>query len=106
MANKNWPKIIRGLKRLVRDNGPVWPEPSTKLAGYAEDGPYRCGNCEYLLGIDKGEIFKDEGGLGRCKQIVMIADSDVKKDSKGRPIVDIENGCCEFVEPPKKESNA
>jgi len=53
MANKNWPKIIRGLKRLVRDNGPVWPEPSTKLAGYAEDGPYRCGNCEYLLGIDK-----------------------------------------------------
>ena len=101
MANKNWPKIIRALKRLIRDNGPIWPSPSTELSGYATDGPYHCGDCEYLK-KDDGKIFRDVDGLGRCKQIVVIADSEVKKDDQGRPIVNIEKGCCEFVEPPKK----
>jgi hypothetical protein len=33
----------------------------------------------------------------------MIADTQVKKDKNGLPIVNIEFGCCEFVEPLEKE---
>ena len=36
----NWPEKINGLRRLIEQVGSLWPAPSTKLAGYAEDGPY------------------------------------------------------------------
>ena len=99
---KSWLRIISRLKRLIADVGPLWPN-STKLAGYAENGPYFCGMCEYLKGLKDGDVFKDEDGKGRCSQSVMIADAEVKKDEKGRPVVDIEKGCCEWVEPFKKK---
>jgi hypothetical protein len=102
MADKvSWLKKISGLKKLIRSVGPLWPEPSTELAGYGEEGPYHCGDCEYLKKVDSKD-FKDIDGKGRCDQSVMIADSQVKKDDQGRPIVNIETGCCEFVSPPKK----
>lgn len=100
MAEKSWLKKIAALKRLLREVGPLWPK-STKLAGYAESGPYYCGDCIYLKGLKEDNIFKDEEGAGRCFHPVMISDVEVKKDEKGRPIVNIERGCCEFVEPPK-----
>ena len=99
MAEKSWLKIISKLKKLLEETGPLWPD-STKLAGYAEKGPYNCGNCEYLRGLKAGNVFKDEDGMGRCTQSVMIADPEVKKDKNGLPIVNIQFGCCEFVEPP------
>jgi hypothetical protein len=99
---KSWLKIIGRLKKLIADVGPLWPD-STKLAGYAESGPYNCHMCEYLKGAEQGNIFRDENGMGRCNQSVMIADSEVKKDKNGLPIVNIEFGCCEFVEPLEKE---
>jgi hypothetical protein len=99
---KSWLKIIGKLKKLIADVGPIWPK-STDLAGYAENGPYYCGMCEYLKGMKQDKIFKDEDGRGRCLQSVMIADPQVKKDSKGLPIVNIETGCCEFVEAFKKK---
>lgn len=102
MAKRSWLKIIGRLKKLVADFGPLWPD-STKLSGYGENGPYHCGDCEYLKGLKDGNVFKDENGKGRCNQSVVIADQEVKKDDKGRPIVNIETGCCEFVEPLKKE---
>lgn len=99
MAAKGWLKKISRLKKLINEVGPLWPK-STKLAGYAEDGPYHCEDCIYLKGKTAGDIFKDDSGRGRCNQPVMISDSEVGKDGKGLPIVNIEKGCCEFVEPP------
>lgn len=97
----NWTEKILGLKRLLSEVGSLWPAPSTKLAGYAEDGPYHCEDCVYLRGKKSGYIYRDGSGKGRCGQEVMMADSQVKKDSEGFAIVNIEKGCCEFVEPPK-----
>ena len=96
---KSWLRIIGAIKRFVNRFGAIYPEPSTKLAGYAEDGPYHCKDCKYLK---KG--FVDENGKGRCNQPVMIADSEVKHDDKGLAIVNIQVGCCAFVDPPKKEN--
>jgi hypothetical protein len=94
MAKKSWLKIIGKLKKFIADVGPLWPD-STKLSGFASDGPYHCGNCEYFKG-DK---------VGVCTQAVVIADPEVKKNNKGLPIIDDpEHQCCEFVEPPKKKS--
>ena len=103
MADKKvgWLKKIGALKRLISEVGPLWPD-STKLAGYAEDGPYHCEDCEYLKGREAGNIYRDTDGKGRCNQSVMMADPEVQKDSQGLAIVNIENGCCEFVLPPKK----
>lgn len=103
MAEKSWLKKIGALKRLIRDLGPLWPD-STKLAGFGKDGPYHCANCEYLKGLTKGQVFKDEKGFARCNQAVMLADPEVEHDEKGLAIItDPEHQCCEFVEPPKKE---
>ena len=85
---KNWAAIIEGLQKLLAEVGPIWPK-STKLAGFAADGPYHCTNCEYLS-ADKT----------RCKQSVMMADPEVKHDEKGLAVItDAEHQCCEFVEP-------
>lgn len=100
----SWLKKIGALKRLITAVGPLWPR-STKLAGYAEEGPYHCEDCKYLKGKKEGNVFKDENGKGRCNHPVMIADPEVKKDSKLLPIVNIEYGCCEFVDQKKHEGS-
>lgn len=105
MPKQGWLKKIGLLKKLIAEVGHLWPD-STKLAGYAEKGPYHCQNCEYLRGRTEGEIFRDPDNMGRCSQAVMMADPEVKKDDKGFPIVNIEFGCCEFVEPPENENEA
>jgi len=85
---KNWPIIIEGLSELIGRVGPIWPK-STKLAGFASDGPYHCADCEYL-----------NDDRNRCNQEVMMADPEVQHDEKGRAIItDPEHQCCEFVEP-------
>jgi hypothetical protein len=100
MAEKSWLKKIAALKRLLREVGPLWPSPSTKLSGYGESGPYHCEDCVFLK-----KDFKDEDGNGRCNHPVVISDSEVKHDDRGLGIVNIERGCCEFVEPPKEKEN-
>jgi hypothetical protein len=102
MAEKSWLKKIAGLKRLLSEVGPLWPK-STRLAGYAEDGPYHCEDCVYLKGKKQGNVFVDSDGKGRCIHSMMIADSEVKKDKNFLPIVNIEHGCCEFVDQTKHE---
>lgn len=104
MAKIPWSKKIAGLKKLLKSVGPLWPSPSTELSGYGEEGPYHCGNCEYLRGLKKGKAFIDPDGKGRCEMMVVIQDPDVKKDEQNYPIVDPEKGCCEFVEPLKKKA--
>lgn len=93
----NWTKVIAGLKKLVEEIGAFWPK-STPLAGYAEDGPYHCEDCSFLKGKKEGKIFVDENGKGRCPHPVMIADPKTKKDKDGAAIVNINKGCCEFVD--------
>lgn len=86
---KDWPKIISRLKSLIAEVGAIWPK-STKLAGFASDGPYHCANCEYLVNGD------------RCRQEVMKADPEVSHDKDGLAVIDdAEHQCCEFVEPKK-----
>ena len=97
MAEKSWLKKIAGLKRLLIEVGSLWPN-STKLSGYGEDGPYHCEDCVYLKGKKTGEIFIDSEGKGRCTHSAVIADSEVKKDKNFLPIVNIQHGCCEFVD--------
>jgi broad specificity phosphatase PhoE len=89
--SKDWPSIIDGLRALIAKVGPMWPD-STKLAGFASNGPYSCANCEYL----------NQTG-NRCNQEVMMADPEVQHDEKGLAIItDAPHQCCEFVEPLKK----
>jgi hypothetical protein len=103
MAKKSWLKIIGKLKKLISDVGPLWPD-STKLSGFSGKGPFHCADCEYLKGLKSGKVFLDEKGQGRCNHPVVIADPEVKKDSKLIPIIpDIQKYCCEFVEPLEKE---
>lgn len=94
----NWQKVIAGLKKLVEDIGAFWPGGSTPVAGYAEDGPYHCEDCRFLRGKLEGKIFVDANGKGRCPHPVMLADPKVKKDADGKAIVNIQKGCCEFVD--------
>ena len=102
MAKKSWLKIIGGLKRLIRDNGQLWPN-STKLAGFDSDGPYYCGMCEYLKRDKEGKPVLDESGFGRCNQPVMLVDKEVEHDKSGLAIIqDVPKGCCEWVERFKK----
>lgn len=90
---------IAALKELLSKVGRLWPS-STKLAGYAEDGPYHCKDCIYLKGRTEGKdkIFKDDKGKGRCNNAFMLADMEVKHDKDGLAIVNIKRGCCEFVD--------
>lgn len=105
MAEKSWLKKIAALKRLLSEVGTLWPK-STKLSGYAEQGPYNCGICEYAKGMKAGNIFRDEDGKGRCLHSVVIADKEVSKDKNLLPIINLERGCCEFVEPFEKETES
>ncbi|VVB52843.1 Uncharacterised protein [uncultured archaeon] len=98
MAEKSWLKKIAALRRLLDDVGPIWPAPSTKLSGYAEDGPYHCEDCTFLKRDKEGKPVADESGMGRCNHPVVIADKEVKKDKSLLPIINIEKGCCEFVD--------
>jgi hypothetical protein len=96
----NWSKIIAGLNKLIDEVGNglgFWPK-STPLAGYAEDGPYHCEDCSFLKGKKEGNIFVDSNGKGRCPHPVMLADKKTKKDKDGFAIVNINKGCCEFVD--------
>jgi hypothetical protein len=83
----------------------------TKLAGYAASGPYHCKDCKWLRGRKEGQIFRDAIGRGRCNHPAMMADPQVEHEEppqivsgthrdieKPRPaIVDIQFGCCTFV---------
>lgn len=97
-AEMGWLKKISLLRQLLEKTGPLWPAPSTKLAGYAGGGPFSCLNCIHLRGRKDEDIFLDEDGKGRCDKPVMVMDSEVEKDDKGYPIVEM-NYCCEWVDP-------
>ena len=97
----SWPRKIEALKRLLAEVGSLWPVPSTKLAGYAEDGPYHCEDCIYLKRDEKRNPIRTAGGRGLCNQEVMKVDPQVQHDSNGNALVNIQRGCCEFVDPPK-----
>lgn len=82
----NWPDKIKSLASLITRTGPLWD--GTRLSGYADQGPYYCGNCVHLHGHDA------------CTHPAVIADPETRKRD-GLAIVNASHGCCEFVEPPK-----
>lgn len=82
--DNRWEANIGALKHLLQTTGPLWT--GTRLSGYAESGPYHCGECKYLSGEN-------------CKHPAVNADPQVKKDKDGMPVVDPKRGCCEFVDP-------
>lgn len=95
----DWDGKISALKGLIGQTGPLWS--GTRLSGYAESGPYHCGDCEYM--------FKGLGSqMGRpdaptlCKHHIVVADKEIRQRSGGFPMVSAANGCCEFVEPKGK----
>ena len=99
----SWLQKISLLKKLLDKTGPLWPD-STKLAGFASDGPYSCSNCTFLKGRTENQIFLDDNGNGRCNQPVMIMDPEVPHDDKGLAIIPTPHtSCCEFVHPPENE---
>ena len=86
-----WNEKITALKLFILRIDPLWT--GTKLSGYAESGPYHCGNCVWLASPDK------------CTHPIVGADMEVLH-RPGRPvsqlpIVNASRGCCEFVEPRK-----
>lgn len=81
-----WPERIAALKALLKRTGRLWT--GTELSGYAADGPYHCGDCRFLIGVDG------------CGHSVVQADPEVPH-AGGLPIVDPARGCCEFVDPRK-----
>jgi hypothetical protein len=105
MAKKSWLKIISRLKKIDDEVGPIYPEGSTPIAGYAAGGPYHCEDCSFLKGQKAGDIFKAEDGSGRCNHPAMISDPKTKKD-KNLTVVDIEHGCCAFNDQQKEEKES
>ena len=99
MAKKNWLGIIAALKKMVAEFGEIWPGGSTKLSGYAESGPYFCGDCKFMKGVTEGQPVLGGDGRGYCNHEVVLADPEVKKDD-GLASVNPKIGCCEFVDPP------
>jgi hypothetical protein len=67
-------------------------------AEYAETGPYHCQDCVYLKGRTAGDIFRDGSGRGRCNQVVMVNAPQYAHDPDGLAIVNIERGCCRYVD--------
>ena len=84
-----WILLVNSLK------GKYWT--GTRLSGYAEDGPYHCEDCRHLEGRLTNKVVRDSRGRGYCQHSIVIADPQVAKDSHG-PLVNIEKGCCEFVD--------
>lgn len=84
----------------------------TKLVGYAASGPYHCKDCKWLTGRKEGQVFRDAVGRGRCTHPVMMADPQVNHEEPAQriqgtdneidtpqpAIVDIQFGCCAFVD--------
>jgi hypothetical protein len=97
-------KQITGWKEFIKKFGALWT--GTSLSGYGEEGPYHCADCEYLVGKKKNNVYRDSNGAGRCLHSIVKIDPKLKKDAKGLPIINIEHGCCEFVEPMEETSNS
>lgn len=62
-----------------------YQEEGTKLAGYANRGPYSCGQCTHESG-------------GYCNHPIVVLDSEIKNERRGQSVkIDEEHGCCTYV---------
>ena len=65
----------------------AYEEDGTLASGYAEDGPYHCGDCVH---------FREDV----CTHPVVVNDPALEARKRGDTIpVDAERGCCRFVRP-------
>jgi len=67
----------------------------TRVSEYSEQGPFHCKDCVYLK--KKGVPDKEHG---LCGEKHVLKDLQLKSAS-GLKIVNMEHGCCRFVEYPK-----
>lgn len=96
MPQKLHKAIIVAWLKFVEYVKPLWT--GTPISGYAERGPYHCGECKYLKGRTEGLPYRGPEGRGRCTHPIIAIDPRIKVDEQGRKIVNIERGCCEFVD--------
>ena len=67
-------------------------EDGTLASGYAEDGPYHCGDCIHF--VPTGNV---------CTHSVVVADPALQMRRRGDAMpVDAERGCCRYVRPAQK----
>ena len=92
--------IIPGTERLGQPAmGSVFDETGTPASGYAACGPYHCEDCVHKTAKD--EPF--------CIHPRVIGDPDLQDKLvliDGRPAVkiDMEHGCCRYVNQPRESS--
>lgn len=90
------PFLISGIERLGQPRlGSIYDETGTPESGYAESGPYHCEDCIHKTARD--EPF--------CIHPKVIGDHDLQDrlvQINGRPVVkiDMEHGCCKYVNQP------
>jgi len=89
-------RLVQAWLLFVRSIPQLWT--GSKVSGYAEGGPYHCGDCKYAKGRKEGMPWRDGQGRGRCGHPVIEQDSAVRVDEQGRKIINLEHGCCEFVD--------
>ena len=69
----------------------------TKVAEYATQGPYHCGDCIWAVRKDV-----PEKGKGLCKEPHVLKDPQVPAARRSKlKVVDLIHGCCRFVTYPK-----
>jgi hypothetical protein len=93
------PMIIPGLAALGQPRmGSIYDEQGTPESGYEEHGPYHCEDCIHKTASD--EPF--------CIHPKVIADDRLQDrlvQINGRPVIkiDLEHGCCAYVNQPLHE---
>ena len=87
---------INRWMQFINYVGKLWT--GTTISGYSETGAYHCGDCSHLKGAMQGKPFVGAEGKGRCDHPIVQLDPAIPMDSFGRKMVNIEHGCCEFVD--------
>lgn len=85
---------------LKEHNLPILPRGTgTPVAEYAEQGPYRCQDCVYVI------KRSSNGQLGLCDELHVKRDPKIRKDKHGHGIIDLIRGCCRFHLASKKKGS-
>lgn len=87
---------IRNWLIFIKYVGKLWT--GTTVSGYSEAGAFHCEDCSHLKGAMQGRPYVGPEGKGRCDHQLVQLDPSVPTDSQGRKMVNIEQGCCEFVD--------
>jgi hypothetical protein len=89
LEERTWDFFEPELKKDPQDEASGTPQ-----SGYAESGPYHCGQC----------IHKPSKDSSYCNHPKVVADPmNAKRKVNGLVQIDREHGCCEYVRPKKED---